>query len=197
MSAVARTRMSVDEYLAWDLAHEGKHEYVNGEMWSMAGAHTVHNLITANVTASLHSRLRHTPCYPLTADMRVLIDETGLYCYPDLTVVCGQAETVATNPPTLTNPKVIVEVLSASTGHFDKDVKFAHYRRRASVEAVVFVSWPERRVEVYTRDTPGWHLTEARDSEVLPLASLGIDLPLDEVYARMDDIGAATAQEPA
>lgn len=186
MSALARTRMTVEEYLAYDLAHEGKHEFVNGEMWAMAGAHPVHNLITANITVALGRRLERTACFPLTADTRVLLDETGLYCYPDLTVVCGRTETVPTNPPTLTNPTVIFEVLSESTALFDKDVKFAHYRRRASVQAVVFVSWPDRRVEVYTRDPDGWRLTEAQGSEVLPLVCLGITLPLDEVYARVE-----------
>lgn len=186
MSALAGTRLSVEEYLAWDLAHEGKHEFVNGEMWAMAGAHTVHNLLTANITLALGRRLERTPYFPLTGDMRVLIDETGLFCYPDLTIVCGRPETLPTTPPTLTNPRVIVEVLSPSTALFDKDVKFAHYRRRASVEAVIFVSWPDRRVEIYTRDAPGWRLTEAQGNETLPVNCLGIELPLDEVYARVE-----------
>jgi Uma2 family endonuclease len=185
MSAIARLRMTVAEYLAWDFAHEEKHEFVNGEIWAMAGAHTVHNLLTMNLGASLHRRLRDTPCRPLSADMRVLIDETGLYCYPDLTVVCGRPETIPTRPPTLLNPRLIVEVLSESTAAFDKDVKFAHYRRRASVQSIVFVSWPERRIEHDGRDGDGWRLTEARGSEVLPVASLDVEIPLDEVYDGM------------
>lgn len=193
MSAVPVTRVTLDEYLAWDLAHEGKHEFVNGEMWAMAGAHTVHNLVTSNVTIGMGARLRGSGCRMYASDMRVAIDETGLYCYPDLTVVCGPPETVATTPPTLTNPRVVIEVLSPSTASFDKDVKFAHYRRRASVAAVLFVAWPERRVELYSRGAEGWLLTEARDAEVLRVPVLGIDLPLDEVYDGMEEVIAAAA----
>ena len=195
MSALALHRLSVEEYLVWDLAHEGKHEFVNGEMWAMAGAHTVHNLLTVTAGGMLYARLRGTPCRVLSSDMRVLIDETGLYCYPDVTVVCGPPITAPTNPPTLTNPRVIVEVLSPSTAAFDKDVKFAHYRRRASIEAIVFVSWPERRVEAYSRVEGGWLLVDARDSEVLPLPALGLELPLDELYAGMKEVLEAEANQ--
>jgi Uma2 family endonuclease len=160
MSALARTQMTPEEYLAWDASHEGKHEYVNGEMWAMAWAQTAHNIVTANLIGVLYGRLRASPCYPLASDMRVLIDETGLYCYPDVTVVCGPPETLPTQPPTLTNPSVVVEVLSESTAAFDKDVKFAHY--------------------------DGWRLTEARGEETLAVACLGIELPLPEVFARLD-----------
>lgn len=190
MSALARTRMTAEEYLAWDAAHEGKHEFVNGEMWAMAGAHTAHNLVTANIIIALGLRLRGSPCFPLASDMRVLIDETGLYCYPDVSVVCGAPETVPTHPPTLTNPKVVIEVLSESTALFDKDVKFAHYRRRASVAAVMYVSWPDRRVELYARDGDGWRLTEATGSDSLPIPCLGIDLPLSDVFARVEIVEA-------
>jgi len=186
MSARTRTRMSAAEYLEWDRQHPSKHEFVNGEMWAMAGAHPVHNLLTANLIAVLHLRLRGSPCYPLSPDMRVLVEETGLYCYPDISVVCGPPQTRGTHPPTLLNPTLLVEVLSESTAHLDKDVKFAHYRRRESVQAVVFVSWPERRVEVYTRHPDGWRLTEARDAEVLALPCIGVELPLAEVYERME-----------
>lgn len=193
MSAAPQPRMTVEEYLAWDLAHEGKHEFVNGEVWAMAGAHIVHNLLANNLAGMLYQRLRGTPCRGLSSDTRVLIDETGLYCYPDLTVVCGPPETVPTNPPTLVNPRLVVEVLSPSTALFDKDIKFAHYRRRASIEGVLLVSWPERRLELYTRGPDGWLLTEARGSESLAVKLFGFDLPLDEVYDGMDEALAAEA----
>ncbi len=177
--------LTVEEYLAWDLAHEAKHEFVNGEMWAMAGAHPVHNLLCANLIGALSLRLRGTGCRALTSDMRVLIDETGLYCYPDISVVCGPPAFAPTNPPSLRNPSVIVEVLSGSTAAFDKDVKFAHYRRRESVHAVMFVSWPERRVEHYAREAGGWRLTEAAGSETIAAPSLSIELALDEIYDGM------------
>lgn len=193
MTLAPRTRMTIQEYLAFDLAHEGKHEYVNGEVWSMAGGALAHNLVTMNVGIALGLRLRGTPCRVYSSDQRVRIDETGLYCYPDLTIVCGAPETVPTSPPTLTNPKVLIEVLSGSTAAFDKDVKFAHYRRRTSVAAVLFVSPPDRRVERYARAADGWVLTEARDEGVLLLPELGVELPLVEVFAGLDEALLADA----
>lgn len=187
MSALPRTRVTEEEYLQHDLSHEGKHEYVNGEMWAMAGAHGVHNLLTMNVGIAMGQRLRGSGCRALSSDMRVRVTETGLYCYPDLTVVCGKPEMAPTTPPTLLNPTVIVEVLSESTAAFDKDAKFAHYRRRVSIEAVLFVSWPERRVEHYARGASGWTLTEAQGEEDLAIPSLRIVLPLGEVYEGMEE----------
>ena len=194
MSALARTRLTAEEYLAYDLAHEGKHEFVNGEMWAMAGAHTVHNLLTLNLGAGLHRRLTGSPCRVLSSDMRVLVDETGLYCYPDLTVVCGKVETAPTNPPTLKNPRMVVEVLSESTAAFDKNAKFAHYRSRTSIDTIVFVSWPERRVEAYIRDPGGWRLCEAREQQTLTIPTFDLQIPLDEVYAGMAEVLADEAE---
>lgn len=192
MSGLPRSQTTPEEYLAWDLTHAGKHEFVNGEMWAMAGAHPAHNLLTVNLTATLAPKLRGHGCRALSADQRVQVEETGLYCYPDLTVVCGPLSLAPTQPPTLLNPTLIAEVLSPSTAAFDKDVKFAHYRRRASVMAILFVSWPERRVELYTRDGDGWRLTEARGNEVLPVATLGITLPLEEIYGGVEELLAAS-----
>lgn len=191
MSAAPRLRMSVEQYLVWDRDHEGRHEHVNGETWAMAGAEPAHNLVCANLTGALIARLRGSGCRVYTADQRVLVDETGLYCYPDLTVVCGPPETLATTPRTITNPRVLVEVLSPSTASFDKDVKFAHYRRRASVAAVLFVSLPERRLERYARTPAGWLLTEAGGDGVLAVPELGVELPLAEVYDGVDEALAA------
>lgn len=188
--------MTEAEYLAYDASHDGKHEFVNGEMWAMAGAHPIHNLIASNMTVALGRRLDGSACYPLTSDQRVYVDETGLYVYPDVTVACGRLELAPTDPPSLLNPALIVEVLSKSTATFDKNQKFAHYRLRPSVQAVVFVSWPDRRVEHYRRQPSGeWLLTEARDHAVISLPTLGIEIPLDEIYRHMDDVLAAQAPQ--
>lgn len=185
--------MTVEDYLAFDLAHEGKHEFVNGELWSMAGASLAHNLVAANLTIALGQRLRGSTCRVYSSDQRVLIDETGLYCYPDRTVVCGRPETAPTTPPSLTNPRVLVEVLSPTTASLDKDAKFAHYRQRASVAAVLFVSPADRRVEHYARCEAGWLLTEAQGEGVLALPELNLELSLAELFDGLDEALAAEA----
>lgn len=134
--------------------------------------------------------LRGSPCRVCSNDLRVRVEETGLYTYPDVTVVCGRAELAPTHPPSLLNPRVVVEVLSASTEAHDRGAKSAHYRRRASIEAIVYVATEERRVEVLTRNADGtWTLHEATTGD-LPIAPLGVALPVDEVYAGFDALAS-------
>lgn len=190
MGAAPFLHMTEAEYLAYDLSHEGRHEFVNGEVLAMAGGSEAHALATANVIVALAAALRGGPCRVYSNDLRVRVDETGLYAYPDVTVVCGRAELAPTNPPTLLNPRVVVEVLSDSTEAHDRGAKAAHFRRRASIEALVFVSTTEMRVEVYTRGEDGaWTLREATEGEI-GVPPLGVSLPLVEVYAGFDALAA-------
>lgn len=180
--------MTEDEYLAYDASHEGRHEFINGELVSMAGGSEAHALATVNVGAVLHAALRGSGCRAYSNDLRVHLDETGLYAYPDITVVCGRAELTATNPPSLLNPRVIVEVLSESTEAHDRGAKAAHYRQRASVEAIVFVATGTRRVEVLTRGADGTWILQEATSGAVSIPPVGCSLPLDEVYAGFDDL---------
>lgn len=180
--------MTEDEYLAYDASHEGRHEFINDELISMAGSSEAHALATANVTGVLRAALRGSRCRVYSNDLRVHLDETGLYAYPDVSVVCGKAELTNTNPPSVLNPRLIVEVLSASTEAHDRGPKAAHYRQRATIEAIVFVSTEQRRVEVFTRNADGkWTLDEATGG-TLAIPRLDLELPLDEVYAGFEEL---------
>jgi Uma2 family endonuclease len=175
-------RMTEDEYLAYDLAHEHKAEFVNGEAVDMSGVSPEHDAVVINLTLALGNRIRGGPCRVRGADLRVRLDETGMYAYPDLTLVCGKAQFADTKPPSLLNPKVIVEVLSESTAAYDLGAKAAHYRHRASVDTLVFVDSRRRMVQLQTRNADGtWTLSERTDGE-LPLATLGFSVPLAEIY---------------
>ncbi len=188
MSAQRVTNMTVEEYLAYDLAHEGRHEFVNGEVLAMAGASEGHALATVNLSAALHAALAGSRCRVYSSDLRVHIGETDLYAYPDLTIVCGRAELTPTQPPSVLNPRVVVEVLSPSTEAFDRGAKAAHYRRRPSIEAIVFVATSERRVEVHVRNDDGsWTLREARTGDVA-IPPLGVSIPVEQVYAGFDEL---------
>ena len=172
--------MTEPEYLAYDLTHEGKHEFVSGEVLAMAGVTPDHDLVQINLVVALSNRLRGTDCRVRGSDLRVRLDETGLYSYPDLTVVCGPAEFAPTRPETLLNPRVIVEVLSESTEEYDRGAKAAHYRRRASVDVVCLVDSRRPLVEIQRRNTDGtWTLSEHTSGSV---RLLDLDLPLDEIY---------------
>jgi Uma2 family endonuclease len=182
MSTAHHLHVSEAEYLAYDLANEGRHEYLSGDIVAMAGAEPRHDRVVTNLHIALGLRLRGTPCRSHTADQRVRFDETGLYAYPDLSVVCGSPVYADTHPRTLLNPTLVVEVLSKSTASWDA-VKAAHYRRRASVRAYVLVSIPDRRVELYERRPDDrWLLTTFLGDAILGLGALDIALPLSELW---------------
>jgi Uma2 family endonuclease len=186
MQTLPSLRMTEAEYLAYDLANEGKHELVNGEVMAMAGATEAHSTVQTNLMLAVGNRLRGGPCRVHGSDLRVLLTETRMYAYPDLTVVCGAPEFADTRPESLRNPRVIVEVLSASTESYDLGAKAAHYRHRASVDAVVFVDSRRPSVQLQTRNADGtWTLAEF-DQGVLRIAALNLEIPLEELYVGLD-----------
>ncbi len=186
MRAAAISIMTEAEYLAFDLANEGKHEFVNGEVTAMAGASFAHLTIHTNLTGLLFVALRGRPCRTVGSDARVRIDETGLYAYPDLTVYCGPPDTAPTNPPSLLNPKVIIEILSEATADYDQGAKAAHYRLRPTVEAVLFVDSRRQFVQIQTRNGDGtWTLDDRRSGDVR-ITAIGVTLTFDEIYEGVD-----------
>ena len=128
-SAARQDRFTPSQYLAIERESDVKHQYHRGEMFAMAGASREHNLLVANLSRVLGNQLLDRPCELYLSDMRVLIESTGLYTYPDLVVVCGQARFEDRQVDTLLNPTLIVEVLSPSTESYDRGKKFAQYRR--------------------------------------------------------------------
>jgi Uma2 family endonuclease len=172
--------MTEAEYLEYDRTHDTKHEYVNGEVVAMSGVSDAHDRIQVNTTVALANRLRGGACRVRGADLRVRLDETGLYCYPDLTIVCGEPAFAATRPVTLLNPRVIIEVLSETTEEYDRGAKVAHYRHRASVELILLIDSQRRMIERQQRNADGtWTLSEHTAGTVRVLDE---SVPLDEIY---------------
>ncbi|MCX7098467.1 MAG: Uma2 family endonuclease [Methylococcales bacterium] len=124
------TAYTAEAYLKLERSATSKSEFHDGQIYAMTGASREHNLITVNITAALHSQLKNRPCESYTSDMRVKALKANNYYYPDIVVVCGapQFEEVAFMD-TLTNPTVLIEVLSPSTEAYDRGVKFARYRK--------------------------------------------------------------------
>jgi Uma2 family endonuclease len=177
-------RVSEAEYLAFEDSQPTKHELVNGEIVAMSGVGEAHNRLEVNLTLLLGVGLRGGPCRLNTSNFRVRISETGMYAYPDLSIVCGESELTSTRPPSLLNPAAIVEVLSESTSNYDLAAKAAHYRHRSSIRTILFVDSRSRWVQRQERNADGtWTLTDVNDGEV---ELLGVRLRLDEIYADVD-----------
>ena len=183
MTAQPKPRMTEAEYLVFERASTVKHEYYNGHIYAMTGASEQHNLITANVLASLHGQLRRKPCRVYPSDMRLRVQQTGLNTYPDVVVVCGQPQFTDDTIDTLTNPTVIVEVLSPSTERYDRGVKFQNYRTITTLRDYVLIEQDNHYIEHYMRQDNGqWLLREAIGLEAqVTLSSIDCALTLNSV----------------
>jgi Uma2 family endonuclease len=184
----AAPRVTEDEYIASERASERKHELINGVVVAMAGASARHNAIVGNIVRALGNALANERCLVFPSDMRVHAQATGLYTYPDVTVACDGLRFHPKFGDTLVNPRVIFEVLSESTEAYDRGAKFAHYQTIASLEEYVLVSQHEAKIEHYRRFGAGqWILTTfTGESAVAALPALGCELPLDQIYAKLD-----------
>jgi len=184
MSSQADKRYTAEEYVALERQAECKSEYCAGDIFAMAGASRWHNLIVANVIRELSLQLKGRPCTTYPSDMRVKISPTGLYTYPDITVVCSEAQFEDTQQDTLLNPTLIVEVLSESTEAYDRGGKFAHYRKLTSLMEYVLIAQTKPNVEHYVGQPANrWLLAEAASfHQTLHLPSIDCHLVLAEVY---------------
>jgi Uma2 family endonuclease len=171
------------EYISIDEASATKHEYVNGEIFAMSGGTVKHGQLTANVIRALGTQVLGRPYAAFTSDVRVRVLATGLATYPDVSVVCGSIEHDPENKNTIKNPVLLVEVLSDSTEHYDREEKFSHYRRIPSLREYLLVSQHELRVTHLSRNEDGsWTLRDVTSAAVVRLPSIDCELSLDEVY---------------
>lgn len=182
-------KLSVAEYLEQERRAETKSEYLDGEVFLMAGASRSHNLLVTNVIAALHGSLRGRGCELYSSDMRVQVSATGLFTYPDVVVVCGEPEFLDAAVDTLLNPTLIVEVLSPSTADYDRGGKFAHYRALPSLREYLVLAQEKVHAEHSVRQADGrWLLAETDDpAAVLRLEAIGCELSLGAAYEGVID----------
>lgn len=176
-----------EEYLRMERASQEKHEYYRGEVFAMTGASENHNIVVSSTLATLYNQLRKKPCQIYPSDMRVRIPATGLYTYPDISIVCGTPEFEDDGLDTLLNPTVIIEVLSSSTEQYDRGKKFQHYRTVASLQEYILIAQDTNRIEHFGRQGNQWILTDAKtDDAVLTLPSIDCTLALVDVYEKVN-----------
>ena len=186
MSTQPKAFLTPEQYLEIERKAEFKSEYYQGEMFAMAGARSDHNLIVDSLVAHLYPQLRPRRCLIYSSDQRVRVSATGLYTYPDVVVVCGEPQYVDEESDTLTNPTLIIEVLSPSTEAYDRGRKFEHYRSLPSLREYLLVETDRVHVDLYTRQDRGqWLLTAAgRAEDTIELSSIDCKLTLAEIYEK-------------
>jgi Uma2 family endonuclease len=199
MAVHSKPYLSPEQYLAIERAAEERSEYLDGEMVAMTGGSRNHGLIVGNLVRELGSQLRDQPCEVYPTDLRVRVSPTGLYTYPDVVVACGEPRFEDEQLDTLLNPTVILEVLSPTTESYDRGRKFEHYRTLDSLAEYLLVSQDRPRIERFLRQDDGlWLFGDAAGlAAALVLPSIGCELRLAEVYAKVRFPGVETAGDPS
>ena len=177
--------LSPELYLDLERLSEMRHEFLDGLMYAMAGESRDHSRICYNLNGITHAQLKEKPCEGFSPNMKVRAGVSGLYAYPELMIVCGEAAFLDDKGDVLLNPTVIFEVLSPSTEKYDRGEKFLRYRTQIdSLQDYVLVAQDKMRIEHYHRQADGsWAelVSEGKDA-VMSLASIECQIPLEEVY---------------
>lgn len=160
-----------------------RHEFYDGEIYAIAGGTPEHAAMAATIMAALGRQLVGGTCRVYSSDLRVRVLATGLATYPDVTLICGPSERDPASPTHVTNPKLVIEVLSPSTAEFDRGEKLAHYQRIDALDAIVLIDYERPLIEVWSRTDAGFRRHAFTTGENVPLSAIGCTLSVDEIYA--------------
>ena len=187
MAAAEKLVYTEVEYLIFEEQSEEKHEYIDGYIVDMAGGTFNHSQVSANVIFSLINASRGKNCMVFSGDLKVKVEKTGSFFYPDSMVVCGIPELVKGRKDAITTPLVIIEVLSDSTANYDCGKKFAHYRQLESLQGYILISQDTIHVDAFHKAEEGsWVLTDTLSLEKdIYIPALDIYLPTKEVYDKV------------
>lgn len=176
------------DYLSYEERAETKSEYHQGQIIAMAGASLKHNHIVSNIHANLYNHLLDSDCTVFMSDLRLWLEKVDRYTYPDLMVVCGEADLVEGRMDTITNPRIIIEVLSDSTANYDRSNKFHAYRTLDSFVEYLLIDQHRPRVEYFRRERDTlWEIGLFRHLvAVVVLQSVGVELGLEQIYRQID-----------
>jgi Uma2 family endonuclease len=178
-----RHQYAYQDYVRFEATANVKHEYFSGEIYAIAGGTPEHVAVVAKVIALLEKQFHGGSFRVYSSDLRVRVVETGLATYPDVTVVCGPIEADIEDHDAVTNPALLVEVLSPSSEEYDRGGKLLHYRLIPSLREVLLVSYRENSLEVHRRETDGtWSMQRLGAGQVAELASINATLAVDELY---------------
>jgi Uma2 family endonuclease len=177
-----------EAYLAFERRSDMKHELIDGRIYAMSGASRAHAALSARLSGILDHQLRGRKCRAFSSDLRVKVPATGIYTYPDLSVVCGRVELEDERADTLLNPTLLAEILSPSTQAYDRGAKFRHYQSIDALQDYLLVSQDLPRLELFSRTDDGRWIYSVADGLAgrLELPSVGVTVNLAELYDALD-----------
>jgi len=184
MQKLANRYYTHEEYLALEESAEYKSEYYQGEIFAFAGASANHNQIVINLVIEIGSSLKNKKCRIYANDMRIWVKSLDLFTYPDLAIICNNPEFYPDRDDTITNPLVILEVLSESTQDYDRGRKFLFYRSIPTLQEYILVDQYKSHIEQFYLDAEGkWLLSEYNDiNDILKFSKIDFQISLKEVY---------------
>jgi Uma2 family endonuclease len=191
MSNVAEALMSLDEFLAWERDQPERYEYAGGVITMMTGGSAAHVTIAMNLAFALRHALRGTGCRPFGSDMKVIANHTVRY--PDISVTCRP---VGDRENHLSDPVVIVEVISPNTEREDRGRKKFDYFATPSIRQYAIIEQDARLIDLYTRTGDRWTDEIVEGDAVLKLSSIGVEVSLDVIYEDTE-LDATRPQEGA
>lgn len=185
--AALQRQITREEYLEIEDQADVRSEYYNGEIFVMAGGSRNHSVICFNLNWGIREAVANKDCVGFDSNMKLEIAEHSLFVYPDVTVVCGEIEFSEGRTDIITNPVLIIEVLSPGTEMFDRGDKFAYYRTVSSLREYVLVSQHSPIVEVYHRqDENSWLYSVSKGiDESVVFQTIQHELFLKDIYQKV------------
>ncbi len=187
MSQPAIKYVTPAEYLAFEREAEDRHEYYKGEIYLMSGASFKHNIIEDNVRGALHVFLKGKKCRSFGSNLRVHVPKNTLYTYPDILIVCDDPKFVDGEFDTLLNPAVLIEILSPSTGNYDRGAKFDLYREIETLKEYILIDSASAHIVSYIKNEDStWTLRESKNlNDNFFISSINFHCLVSDVYAGM------------
>lgn len=186
--AQSQILISNEEYLLMERNASFKSEFFHGQVYAMAGGSIAHNGISGNIFAAIHTHLKNKDCRPFNSDQRIKISIWPSFLYPDVSVVCGKPE--VSDKDNISNPVIIVEVLSESTEEYDRVLKYGQYRQIPSLKEYILVSSKEKKITKFERadKTDCWieSVYDLNNNIPLHLESIYLTLPLEAIYYNIE-----------
>ncbi|MFM2121187.1 MAG: hypothetical protein RL722_2655 [Pseudomonadota bacterium] len=186
--ALAKPRMSAGEFLAWDAGQTLRHEFLQGEVYLMAGGEDRHATVAINLIVALKPHLRGTPCRVYGSDVKLQVEAADAYFYPDVMVTCSATD--LSDRLIKREPVLVAEVLSPSTAAYDRGRKFAAYRQLPSLAEYLLVDVEQQRCDLFRRNGEGlWVLHPVEPGQALTLASVDLQIEPDQLWADLEPAG--------
>ncbi len=183
-----QSRISPEEYLQIERRATYRSEFLNGEMFAMAGGTRQHNRISSNLVSEINQHIKSRDCNIYSSDLRVHVPSTGYFTYPDIVITCGKEDFTDAHNDILVNPLVIMEILSDSTASIDRGRKFEQYRELASLVEYLLIEQRTPHIEQYIRHDPQewrYRIIRGIDKQVL-IPTIDCTLSLRDIYHKVE-----------